>query len=122
MDIEKQKILLDAFEQLPNYHFLWKFEEPHIDLKLPKNVLIRPWLPQSDILAHPKVKAFFSHSGGFESNLMEKLQKILFISYLRRNAEHTRSNLERCTDSWYAICLGSICGRIFCLINNSCLQ
>lgn len=63
MDVEKQKILLDAFEQLPNYHFLWKFEEPHIDLKLPKNVIIRPWLPQSDILAHPNVKAFFSHSG-----------------------------------------------------------
>ncbi|XP_031633767.1 uncharacterized protein LOC116347346 [Contarinia nasturtii] len=63
MDIEKQKIILDAFEQLPDYHFLWKFEEQTIDIELPKNVIIRPWLPQSDILAHPKVKAFFSHCG-----------------------------------------------------------
>ena len=63
MDIEKQEILLNAFEQFPDYNFLWKFEEPSIDLKLPKNVIIRPWLPQSDILAHPKIKAFFTHSG-----------------------------------------------------------
>lgn len=63
MDLEKQKLLLDAFEQFPDIHFLWKFEEPTMDLKLPKNVMIRPWLPQSDILAHPKVKAFISHSG-----------------------------------------------------------
>lgn len=63
MDLEKQKMLLDAFEQFPNYNFVWKFEDKTIDLKLPKNVMIRPWVPQSDILAHPKIKAFFSHSG-----------------------------------------------------------
>lgn len=62
MDVEKQKMLLDAFEQFPNYNFIWKFEDP-TDLELPKNVIIRPWLPQSDILAHPKLKAFFTHSG-----------------------------------------------------------
>lgn len=72
MDIEKQKILLDAFEQLPNYHFLWKFEEPLIDIKLPENVIIRTWLPQSNILAHQKVKAFFSHSGLFKVLLIDK--------------------------------------------------
>lgn len=63
MDVKKQKWIIDAFEQLPDYHFLWKFEEPTIDLKLPKNVIIRQWLPQTDILAHPKIKAFFTHSG-----------------------------------------------------------
>lgn len=114
MDVEKQKILLDAFELLPNYHFLWKFEEPHIDLKLPKNVIIRPWLPQSDILAHPKVKGFFSHSG-LKLDLLNKSEFPNSIrNYSNRNAEHTRSNLERCTDPGYAIRLGSICGRIFC--------
>lgn len=79
MDVEKQKILFDAFEQLPDYHFLWKFEETNIDMKLPKNVLIRPWLPQSDILAHPKVKAFFSHSGwwcAFTWALSARLRKL----------------------------------------------
>lgn len=63
MDIEKQTILLNAFKQFPEYHFLWKFEEQTIDLQLPKNVIVRPWLPQSDILAHPKVRALFTHSG-----------------------------------------------------------
>lgn len=67
MNVEKQKLILDAFEQLSDYHFVWKFEEPTTDLKLPKNVLIRPWLPQSDILSHPKLKAFFSHSGAENS-------------------------------------------------------
>lgn len=63
MTKEKQKIILDAFEQFPDYNFLWKFEKPSIDLKLPKNVMIRPWLPQSDLLAHSKLRAFFTHSG-----------------------------------------------------------
>lgn len=63
LDREKQKILLDAFELLPEYNFMWKFEDPSINLKLPKNVLIQQWIPQSDVLAHPKIKAFFSHSG-----------------------------------------------------------
>lgn len=63
MDVKKQKWILDAFEQFPDYHFLWKYEEPTTELKLPKNVITRQWLPQSDILAHPKIKAFFMHSG-----------------------------------------------------------
>lgn len=67
MPIDKQKILLDAFEQLPDYHFLWKFEKPQLELKQPKNLLIRPWLPQSDILNHPKIKALITHSGTYDS-------------------------------------------------------
>lgn len=63
MSANKQKILIDAFAQLPDYHFLWKFEENSTSSALPKNVMIRPWVPQSDVLAHQKLKAFFTHSG-----------------------------------------------------------
>lgn len=63
MDTQKQKAFIDAFEQFPDYHFLWKYEESTIDLKLPKNVHIRSWLPQTDILAHPNITAFITHSG-----------------------------------------------------------
>lgn len=60
MDPAKQKVLLDAFAQMPEYHFLWKFEST---VETPRNVMLRTWLPQSDILAHPRLLAFFTHSG-----------------------------------------------------------
>lgn len=63
MSLEKKLIFLSAFAQFPDYNFLWKYEKPIVDFELPKNVFIRPWLPQSDILNHTKVKAFITHSG-----------------------------------------------------------
>ncbi|XP_063371240.1 UDP-glycosyltransferase UGT5-like [Cydia amplana] len=40
---------------------LWKFEDPIQGL--PKNVHIRPWMPQPAILAHPNTKLFITHGG-----------------------------------------------------------
>lgn len=63
MSLEKKSALLDAFAHFPDYHFIWKFEKPITELKVPANVIVRPWLPQSDILNHPKLKAFITHGG-----------------------------------------------------------
>lgn len=63
MSIEKRNCILQALRELPDFNFLWKFGTGLPATEVPKNVLTRQWLPQSDILAHANVKAFFSHSG-----------------------------------------------------------
>ncbi|XP_041988989.1 UDP-glucosyltransferase 2-like [Aricia agestis] len=52
--------LIEVFKKLPQT-VLWKFEDPLPDT--PKNLHVRPWLPQTSVLAHPNVKAFITHSG-----------------------------------------------------------
>ena len=37
----------------------------------PKNVLLSKWLPQQDVLAHPKLKVFITHAG--QSSFQESL-------------------------------------------------
>nr|QPA18404.1 UDP-gluconosyltransferase [Trialeurodes vaporariorum] len=57
---EKKEAFLNAFSQLKE-RVLWKFEDDTIIP--PNNVMMRKWMPQRDILAHPKVKLFISHGG-----------------------------------------------------------
>ncbi|XP_040171490.1 UDP-glucosyltransferase 2-like [Anopheles arabiensis] len=62
---ERIRNILTAMERLPQYQFLWKFEsdESKLPMAVPKNVFIRAWMPQNDLLAHPNVKLFITHSG-----------------------------------------------------------
>ncbi|XP_027848325.2 UDP-glycosyltransferase UGT5 isoform X3 [Aphis gossypii] len=57
---EKRQMFLNVFNKIPQ-RVLWKWEG-ELPGK-PSNVMIRKWMPQRDILAHPNVKLFISHGG-----------------------------------------------------------
>uniref|UniRef100_A0A182Q970 UDP-glycosyltransferases domain-containing protein n=1 Tax=Anopheles farauti TaxID=69004 RepID=A0A182Q970_9DIPT len=63
---ERQRMFIEAFRQMPDYHFLWKFESK-LNIPLPPNVIIRSWLPQNSILSHPRTKGFITHAGGLST-------------------------------------------------------
>jgi hypothetical protein len=64
MPEKQRKIFLGAFARLKQ-KVLWKWETETMP-DLPKNVKLNKWLPQQDVLGHPKIKAFITH-GGFGS-------------------------------------------------------
>ncbi|KAK6757246.1 hypothetical protein RB195_015211 [Necator americanus] len=63
MPLEWKKIFLDTFRRFPKYQFLWRYEEDDIKDMLPTNVHLFKWLPQVDLLRHPRTKAFITHAG-----------------------------------------------------------
>ena len=64
MTEENKQILLNVFKRFPQYDFIWKWDQDSMPGK-PDNVLLSKWLPQRDILAHPKLKVFITHAGMF---------------------------------------------------------
>lgn len=54
-------MLLRAFSKVKQT-VLWKWEDDKLPGQ-PKNVIIRKWMPQTEILEHPNVKLFISHGG-----------------------------------------------------------
>ncbi|KAL0275736.1 UNVERIFIED_CONTAM: hypothetical protein PYX00_003507 [Menopon gallinae] len=57
----KRRVFIEAFKQLKQ-KVLWKWEADVLPGK-PDNVKIGKWLPQTDILPHPNVKAFITQGG-----------------------------------------------------------
>ncbi|XP_029980474.1 UDP-glucuronosyltransferase-like [Sphaeramia orbicularis] len=61
MPEEIAKQFFDAFRQIPQ-KVLWRYTGvPPKDI--PKNIRLMKWLPQNDLLAHPKAKIFLTHGG-----------------------------------------------------------
>ncbi|XP_076274571.1 UDP-glycosyltransferase family 50 member B3 isoform X2 [Rhynchophorus ferrugineus] len=54
-------MLMTVFRNLPQ-RVLWKYEADDMT-DIPSNVMLGKWLPQQDILGHPKIKAFVTHGG-----------------------------------------------------------
>ena len=65
------EIFVDVFRDL-DYDIIWKFEDEQIENK-PKNVYTNKWFPQSDLLAHPKVKLFITQGG--QQSLEESIDR-----------------------------------------------
>lgn len=85
LPIVTQKLFTDIFSEFVDYHFLWKFESNITAEELPKNVRILPWIPQSDVLAHSKLKAFITHGGQHLQRLFLPFSTLFnsILSYVR---------------------------------------
>ncbi|XP_021956809.1 UDP-glucuronosyltransferase 1-7C [Folsomia candida] len=58
-----QNEIVNTLRKLRNIKILWKIDiaEPLKDL--PAHIYTAKWMPQQDILAHPKIRAFITHGG-----------------------------------------------------------
>ena len=61
MSPERKQIFLDAFSKLGK-PIIWKWDEENVS-DIPSNVMIKQWVPQQDVLAHPNLKVFVTHGG-----------------------------------------------------------
>ncbi|XP_055295942.1 UDP-glucosyltransferase 2-like [Sitodiplosis mosellana] len=88
MPKEKLQVFLDTFRRLKQ-RVIWKLENESIP-NLPKNVMVKKWLPQTDILAHKNIVLFISHGGMFSNfeaiNYGHQLLVIPFVGDQYRNA------------------------------------
>lgn len=95
---EKIQLFINVFHEFSDYNFLWKFENNETIENLPKNICIKAWVPQSDVLAHPKLKAFITHGGLCFEFHFKNVSKFTLSSFVVRAVEYTRSNLAGSTN------------------------
>uniref|UniRef100_A0A1I7RMB9 glucuronosyltransferase n=1 Tax=Bursaphelenchus xylophilus TaxID=6326 RepID=A0A1I7RMB9_BURXY len=64
MPPKMKQAILEAFAQFPDVQFIWKYEKDEDNVaKGYSNVHTEKWLPQREILAHPRCLAFITHGG-----------------------------------------------------------
>ncbi|KAH7708046.1 UGT-62 protein [Aphelenchoides avenae] len=61
-----KEAFMKAFASLLDVTFILRYGETDLDAIKPSNVLTSSWIPQTDLLHHPKVRAMITH-GGYNS-------------------------------------------------------
>lgn len=67
-----QRVFITVFGRLQQ-RVIWKWEESSVpskqnkDQRIPDNVKLMSWLPQQDLLGHPKARLFITHGGLFSN-------------------------------------------------------
>lgn len=100
MPKEKLNAFIETFRRLKQ-KVLWKFENDTMT-NLPPNVLIKKWLPQSDILAHKNVVLFMTHGGVFGTQ--EGIARGVPMLFMPVYSDQFR-NAKRCVDAGNALML-----------------
>ncbi|KAM9851371.1 UDP-glucuronosyltransferase-like [Aulostomus maculatus] len=78
MPVEKANQFIEAFRQIPQ-RVVWRYTGVALD-SVPKNVRLMKWLPQNDLLAHPKAKLFMTHGGthGIYEGICNAVPMVMF--------------------------------------------
>merc|ERR1712165_339388 len=58
----QKNVFRQGFRELKNIPIIWKWDDED-STEIPENVLVKKWLPQNDLLAHPNLKVFVTHGG-----------------------------------------------------------
>ncbi|KAK0402981.1 hypothetical protein QR680_016653 [Steinernema hermaphroditum] len=61
-----KRAFMTVFSRFPDHEFILRYVDHDMDAFKPPNVHLFKWIPQSDLLQHPKTRAMISH-GGYNS-------------------------------------------------------
>ncbi|EFX64661.1 hypothetical protein DAPPUDRAFT_66055 [Daphnia pulex] len=95
-----RQLFLSTFSRLPQ-RVIWKWEEKLDETdSIPSNVKLLPWMPQQDLLGHPKIRLLITH-GGLNSKQEAVYHGVPFIA-LPVFADQP-INAQKAHDDGYAI-------------------